>query len=548
VNFSLQNFTNGVDITYQWYNNGGAIAGATNSFYSQVMTTADDVYCDVTCPTATPSTGSSSLVSVTLDSYLNCYCPASSAFGSSGNFYGVVSNVSMASIANASTFPAAAPYYTNYPAGPSTTTNVLPGNLYPLNISVGQYTQVGVWFDWDQSGTFDASEFTFLGNNAVASPITYSANITVPAGATVGLTKMRVRSEAYFYANLLGTQSCGNLNYGETEDYFITVDALVPCSGTPAPGNTLASNSTPCPGTNVTFTLQNNVAGTGVSYQWYNNSGAVAGATNSFYTQLITAADDVYCDVTCSGGGTASSSLVSVTLAPFLSCYCASNATSTADEEISNVTFGSLNNSSTCGTLAPGAGSVAYQYSNYMSGTGAPVPPAVVTGGLVPFSLTQTSCGGAFGNKFAIFIDWNQNGLFTDAGENVYQQATSVSGNQTVTGTVTVPISATLGLTAMRVINVETGGTIVPCGTYTWGETEDYLIQVDPATNCSGTPNPGNTLASAASVCPGATVNLSLQNNVSATGITFQWNDNSGPIAGATNPFHTATITAPNSV
>ena len=55
---------------------------------------------------------------------------------------------------------------------------------------------------------------------------------------------------------------------------------------------------------------------------------------------------------------------------------------------------------------------------------------------------------------------------------------------------------------------------------------------------CSGTPNPGNTLANGVSTlynaCVGSTVSLTLQNNV-GSGATYQWRNLGGNIAGATN-------------
>jgi hypothetical protein len=552
VNFSLQNqATLGSNNTYQWYNNSGAIAGATNAFYAQLMTVPDDVYCEVTCTNSSLS-ATSGLVSITINNYLSCYCAASSSFGSSGNFYGVVDNVTIAAINNSTGFPAAPPYYTEYAPGAGTTTDLTPGTIYPLSINVQQYTQVGVWFDWNQNGSFEATEFTFLGNNVNASPITYSTNISVPITAPAGIIKMRVRSEAYFYANLLGTQACGNLNYGETEDYTITINALTACSGTPNPGNTLASASAVCPNGTITFSLQNSsTLGSGVTFQWYNNGGAIAGATGSFYVATITAADDFYCDVTCTNSGlTTSSNLVSITISPFLSCYCASSPTSAADTELSSFTFGSLTNSvNTCVTPAPGPGSIAGRYSNFTSGPGAPTPPVVVQGTTVPISLTQTSCSGSqFTHMASVFIDYNQNGSFSDPGEMVFNTPLPAT-NSTLpyTGNVTIPITATPGLTGMRVVLIEQGGTVFPgpcASAHSWGETEDYLVEIAAAVVCTGTPNPGNTIAGASSVCPNQTVNLSLQNQATlGSGNTYQWYNNGGAIAGATGANYTATIT-----
>ncbi|MFM9056151.1 MAG: GEVED domain-containing protein, partial [Bacteroidota bacterium] len=161
-------------------------------------------------------------------------------------------------------------------------------------------------------------------------------------------------------------------------------------------------------------------------------------------------------------------------LAPAPTTYGASNATTTADEEILNVTFKTINQSSPCGTLAPGAGSLAYQYSNYTS-----VPaPLIIAGETVSFSITLGSCPtSAFTNRAVIYIDWNRNGLFTEANE-VYAEPAGVTGPHVWTGTITVPTTLSFGLTRMRVIVNEVGTITPPTGTYSWGETEDYTLQL----------------------------------------------------------------------
>lgn len=58
--------------------------------------------------------------------------------------------------------------------------------------------------------------------------------------------------------------------------------------------------------------------------------------------------------------------------------------------------------------------------------------------------------------------------------------AAGTQGPHTKTGNAFIPATALLGTTLMRVVNVETGNPngINPCGTYTWGETEDYLVTI----------------------------------------------------------------------
>jgi len=70
-----------------------------------------------------------------------------------------------------------------------------------------------------------------------------------------------------------------------------------------------------------------------------------------------------------------------------------------------------------------------------------------------------------------------------------------------------------------------------------------------PPTPCSGTPDPGNTLASANPVCSGVTFTLSLTNNPFVSGLTYQWQSApaaAGPwtnIPGATNITHSLSQT-----
>ncbi len=155
--------------------------------------------------------------------------------------------------------------------------------------------------------------------------------------------------------------------------------------------------------------------------------------------------------------------------------YCASNATTTTDEEILNVTFGTLNNTSTCGTTG-GSGSTAYEYSDYTATVSA---PSLSQSSSYSFSVQVGTCGGNYGNSVRIYIDYNRDGDFTDSGEDVYASSTTTTGAHTETGSISIPAGATLGSTRMRVINAEAStGSYSSCGTYSWGETEDYLVTI----------------------------------------------------------------------
>jgi hypothetical protein len=179
----------------------------------------------------------------------------------------------------------------------------------------------------------------------------------------------------------------------------------------------------------------------------------------------------------CNGGTvtvTASSTLSGPQTEP--TGYCPSNATSIADEEIVGVAFAGINNASTC-TTTGGAGSLQNQYSNY---TATIAPANLLLGSTYPLVVSIGTCGGNYGNFTKVFIDYNRDGDFLDAGETVYQSAAFTNGPHAESGFVLVPTTAQLGITRMRVVNVETtvATGVNSCGTYTWGETEDYLVNL----------------------------------------------------------------------
>lgn len=98
----------------------------------------------------------------------------------------------------------------------------------------------------------------------------------------------------------------------------------------------------------------------------------------------------------------------------------------------------------------------------------------------VPFVLEANTNGGS--DYATVFIDWNQDGTFDDAGE-VYEAGTIISdgfdGTQ-ITATIGIPPTALIGQTRMRVLlNYETSK-ITACDDtdFFYGQTEDYSLLV----------------------------------------------------------------------
>jgi hypothetical protein len=101
------------------------------------------------------------------------------------------------------------------------------------------------------------------------------------------------------------------------------------CSGTPAPGATIASPSSVCSGQSITLSLTTPTTGAGVTYQWQSSTDGgstwanVSGATASTYVATPTVNTSYQCNVTCSS--------ISGTSTPVAVTMTASTATTTGN-------------------------------------------------------------------------------------------------------------------------------------------------------------------------------------------------------------------------
>ncbi len=77
-----------------------------------------------------------------------------------------------------------------------------------------------------------------------------------------------------------------------------------------------------------------------------------------------------------------------------------------------------------------------------------------------------------FLNTWRVWIDWNRDGDFDDAGELVVDVAPT---NEVVTQNVAVPGNASLGTTRMRV-TMKRNNPAGPCENFTFGEVQDYAV------------------------------------------------------------------------
>jgi vibriolysin len=142
----------------------------------------------------------------------------------------------------------------------------------------------------------------------------------------------------------------------------------------------------------------------------------------------------------------------------YIKVYCASSGFSQAYEYIGGVAVADLNNPS-----GPSP------YSNFTNLTAHLTQGETVNVSLTPvFPLSDSER-----EYWNIWIDYNGDCDLEDAGELVFNGV----GNSIVNGSFTVPYSTIIGDTLMRV-SMKWNGYPTPCGTFPYGEVEDYTVNI----------------------------------------------------------------------
>ena len=551
---SLQNSIFGTGLTFQWQSSPDGsswtnITGANDTIYTTSQTSATWYQCKATCSGITG-------ISVPLEVGFNSFCYCTGSYNICLNDYGIdITNVTFGDINNTTAGYCNLPY--NYNDYTALSTSIKAGQSYEISVSSDpafQSVYWGIWIDWNNTGSFtdDPNDYTVLHNLNLNGVYTTTATgtITVPSGAKPGNHLMRIR--AAWPSDPGQANVCATFEYGETEDY--TVNVVGPCNGSPAPGNTLSTEYIVCPSDQFTLSIQNSVPALGLSYQWDSSPDNItwtniSGATDNTYTANQSTATWYQCEVSCSGI-TGISNPLQVTMNAPTSCYCSGTYDFCGSDfgiDISNVTFVGINNSTLSYCNLPKS------YTDYTSDTA-----TVYTN--QTYTISATTDGNYNPVYWGIWIDWNNTGSFTDDPNDYTVIQNSSLGNgyftTTGTGTITVPAYVIQGNHRMRVRAIFKWDPTIygACNDFMYGETEDYIVKVI-ASACYGTPNPGNTIAlnsqlvNVSSVCSEDTFNLSLQNTIQGSGVTYQWESSNNNITwtnitGATGLSYTASQTS----
>ncbi len=146
-------------------------------------------------------------------------------------------------------------------------------------------------------------------------------------------------------------------------------------------------------------------------------------------------------------------------------CYCTPNPNAVDGYGITNVTIGSINNTT---QIEPGNyGDFHEQIINFEQGSG--------TG----YSLTFDTNNYQY--NFVIWVDWNNDFDFDEVGEKVVTGIVSASPNPiNIMGPFNIPANAILGLHRMRV-SIQYYSPVTPCFSGDFAAFEDYSINITPA-------------------------------------------------------------------
>ncbi len=502
---SMSNTINDIGITYDWQSSPDGITwtstGGTNATYTTTQTASTYYQCVVNC-TNSGMSATSTPVQVTMSPFYNCYCTTNLHTSSSPCITQVDFNTISNNTAGAG---CALPAY-SYQAA---TTTVLKGSSYTFTrttTSTGVWT--GVWIDYDQSGTFDASEYTEVSSTSTGA-LTNSVTITIPVTALDGNTGMRIRQRT---VDMLATDACTQgFGSGETEDYTVDIQTPVGCSGTPsatiggAPANVCAG---------VPFTLTAGPTGlAGFTYQFQNstdggltwNNMGIADVFNNYIVSNQTVTTMYQVIVTCTNSGLSNTSTaVTVTQNSPTACYCTPTTVNGFTYYITNFTttggITNINNSSVGGG----------PYQNFSGSASASANP----GATINYSISVTS--GTYGR--AIWIDLNEDGVF-QATEQLVTSSSFLSSP--LTGSFIIPNGTTAGTKRMRVLaSWSYSGPTDPCNISGNGEYEDYSFEVVALPSCTGTP--AATISGPANICAGIGFNLTA-GPTGVDGLTYQF-------------------------
>lgn len=538
---SLNGATQGSGLTYFWQASQDSINWSTLLLdtlanFSKLQTTSTYYRCIIFCSGQSAITNTIFVKSI-------CYCNSgvSSGFSPRRN----IGNIQLATLNNGSgdTLLSNLQLFYNYSDFTGINPTVLTQNTtYPINFTITNYPlsnitlTLSIYIDFNQNGVFNTPSERILSKLVPVGINQLSGSIIIPYSALPGITRMRIVLQDTI-SSPYNSVPCNSYHDGETEDYLVNI-VQPACSITPTGGSAACNQNLICENSAIHLYLTGSTLGTGLSYQWQSsidnlNWININGAVNDTCNIVIMDTSYYRCIVSCSGVS-AISGVKYIAIRPFYECICASNAISVGSN-IGQVIFVSINNGNPIPYLNNGTA-----YNTYTNFTALP-PPQLHQGFTYPIYIARiTSLSVMTFAYFTVHFDFDHNGAFNDSTE-VYPLGQLLSANS-ISGAINIPYTAMEGKTLMRIVmnSTATGSANQsPCGTYQYGETEDYFVTILKDSACLNVPPLGKTIASDTSLCTPKIIQLSVTANSMLSGMSYQWQSsvdtiNWTDIAGAT--------------
>ena len=222
--------------------------------------------------------------------------------------------------------------------------------------------------------------------------------------------------------------------------------------------------------TQTTVNLNWGAAGGAVSYnlQLLNSGGTILNTFNTSLTTypltgLIAGTNYLFrIQTVCAAGSSVYSSNGSFsTQSSGIVAYCVSKGNNQADEWIDRVSLSNL-----LRTSAADAGYVYFTSNSANISVGTTYSLGYSAGFRSGYKATQF---------WKVWIDWNKDGDFADAGEQIVSRSSTSANN--LSTSFTVPATALKGTTRMRV-SMKWNSANTSCETFSYGEVEDYNVVV----------------------------------------------------------------------
>ncbi|MDY0324291.1 MAG: C25 family cysteine peptidase, partial [Candidatus Carbobacillus sp.] len=207
---------------------------------------------------------------ITKNAYITVNLPSYCDAGSNSDDYEYISNVNLADIDKTS----GASTYSDFT---DVSSDVLIGEEYSFTVTINtdyNNDQILMWADWNRDGDFDDTGEQLYVSNTGQGP--FSSTITVPATASQGPVRLRIRLHDSSTTYNPNTTPCGNSGYGEVEDY--TLNLISP--EMPPTANFTADVTSTCTGI-VQFTDLSSLADT---WEWDFGDGNTSNEQNPQHT------------------------------------------------------------------------------------------------------------------------------------------------------------------------------------------------------------------------------------------------------------------------